>query len=96
MTALILFASTFAVVFCLGLQSLNVNGRHYALAAITSFGIGAANLVLLKTAPAPTLWFENAAYLIGGPIAIVCAMRAHPWIVAKLTLLRTKRSSEKK
>lgn len=43
MNALLLFASTFALVLFLGLQSLNVNGGHRLLSFVTSFGIGAAN-----------------------------------------------------
>lgn len=79
MTALTLFISTFALVFLLGLQSLNVNGAHYRAAFLTSFGIGAANLVLFKLAP-DAGGIEIAGYLAGGPIGIVCAMRAHPWM----------------
>ena len=40
MTSIALFASTFALVFFLGLQSLNVNNGHYRAAFFTSFGIG--------------------------------------------------------
>ena len=73
MTALTLFASTFAVVFFLGLQSLVVNSGHRALAFLNSFCIGAANLALLKLAPDAT-GLEVAAYLCGGPLGIVSAM----------------------
>ena len=79
MTALALFASTFVLVFALGLQSLNVNGGHYRAAFLTSFAIGAANLVLFKLTPEAG-GIEIAAFLSGGPIGIVCAMRAHPWM----------------
>lgn len=48
MNALFIFAATFAVVLFLGLQSLNVNGGHKLLAVLTSFGIGVANLFILK------------------------------------------------
>lgn len=74
MTELALFISTFLLVFALGLQSLNVNnGRHFA-AFFTSFLIGGANLVVLRLAPnaSPT---EIAAYLSGGPLGILCAMK---------------------
>ena len=40
MNALLLFGSTLALVFFLGLQSLNVNGGRYLAAVFTSFGIG--------------------------------------------------------
>ncbi len=76
MTELALFGSTFGLVFCLGTQSLNVNGGHYVAAFITSFAIGAGNLVVLKLAPSATPT-EMAAYLIGGPFGIVASMIAH-------------------
>ena len=44
MTAITLFASTFALVFFLGLQSLVVNAGHRWLAFANSFAIGTANL----------------------------------------------------
>lgn len=73
MTALTLFASTFAVVFFLGLQNLVVNSGHRVLAFLNSFCIGTANLALLKLAPDAT-GLEVAAYLCGGPLGIVSAM----------------------
>jgi hypothetical protein len=76
MNELILFASTFALVFALGLQSLNVNGGHYRAAFVTSFLIGAAQMVLLKLGPDANVT-EIAAYLIGGPFGIVCSMCVH-------------------
>lgn len=79
MTAVALFASTYLLVFALGLQSLNVNGGHYRAAFCTSFAIGAANLVLFKLAPDAS-GIEVAAYLAGGPLGIVSAMKAHPWL----------------
>ncbi len=79
-TAAWLFASTYVLVFALGLQSLNVNGGHYAAAFFTSFGIGASNLVLFKMAP-DAGGIEIVAYLTGGPLGIVSAMRAHPYMV---------------
>lgn len=73
MTSLLMFASTFAVVFCLGMQSLLVN-HGYALAAfLNSFLIGVCNLILFKLAPDAS-GFEIAAFLSGGPFGIVSAM----------------------
>lgn len=80
MTALSLFASTFALVFALGLQSLNVNGGHAIAAFITSLMIGIANLVLFKLAPEAS-GVEIAAYLAGGPLGIVCSMKTHRHLV---------------
>ena len=76
MTALALFVSTFALVFFLGLQSLNVNGGHYRAAFFTSFGIGVGNLLLFKLAPNAT-GIEIAAFLLGGPFGIISSMKTH-------------------
>jgi hypothetical protein len=73
---LILFASTFALVFALGLQSLNVNGGHYRAAFLTSFIIGGANMVLLKLGPNAGVT-EIIAFLAGGPFGIVSSMYIH-------------------
>lgn len=83
MTALALFAATFALVLFLGLQSLNVNGNHKLLAGLTSFGIGAANITILKVMPGPTDALEVCAYLFGGPCGILTSMAIHPWMVAR-------------
>ncbi len=80
MTELTLFASTFVLVFALGAQSLNVNNGHFALAAITSFVIGAGQMVLFKLAPNAS-WTEIAAFLSGGPFGITASMKAHPYLV---------------
>lgn len=77
MTELILFASTYILVFALGLQSLNVNNGHFILAALTSYVIGAGQMVLYKIAPDAT-WLQIFCYLNGGPLGIVTAMWAHP------------------
>lgn len=76
MTATILFASTFALVFALGFQSLNVNRGHYVAAFITSFAIGGSNLWLYRYLPSANL-VEIAAYLAGGPLGIISSMLAH-------------------
>lgn len=79
-TAALLFGSTFCLVFFLGLQSLNVNNGHKMAAFLTSFGIGASNLVLFKLAPDAS-GMEIAAFLTGAPFGIVASMYAHPWLV---------------
>lgn len=76
MTELLLFLSTFLLVFFLGLQSLNVNGGHTRAAFCTSFGIGLGNLILFKLAPNAN-WSECLAYLAGGPLGIVSSMTVH-------------------
>ena len=79
MTALTLFASTFALVFLLGVQQLNVQHGHHGAAGVTSLFIGISQLALYKLAP-DAGGLEIAAYLAGGPLAIVGAMRVHPWL----------------
>lgn len=76
MSALLLLASTFSLVFCLGLQSQLVNNQHYVAAFINSLAIGSCNLVLFKLAPDAT-GLEIAAYLAGGPFGIVASMGAY-------------------
>lgn len=80
MTALILFVSTFVLVFALGLQSLNVNGGHRLGAFLTSFVISGGNVIVLKLTPDASV-IEVMAYMAGGPLGIVCSMMAHPHIV---------------
>lgn len=79
-TALLIFASTFTLVFALGFQSLNVNNGHYKAAFFTSLAIGLANLVLFKTVPQADA-LDIAAYLIAGPFAIVASMYAHKKVI---------------
>jgi hypothetical protein len=73
MTVLILFASTFIVVFALGAQSLLVNNGKYIAAFGNSLVIGTCNLLLFKLAPDANTP-EIAAFLSGGPFGIVAAM----------------------
>jgi len=79
MIEILLFVSTFVAVFALGVQSLNVNNGHYLAAFLTSFVIGTGNLVLFKLVPGDTTPTQVAAFLLGGPFGIVCAMRWHRW-----------------
>ena len=76
MTAIIIFASTFILVFALGFQSLNVNNGHYKMAFFTSLAIGISNLVLFKTVPQAN-YIEICAYLAAGPHGIVASMWCH-------------------
>ena len=73
MTALALLASTFALVFCLGMQSQMVNNGHFIGAFINSLAIGCSNLALFKLAPNAS-GLEIIAYLAGGPFGIVASM----------------------
>lgn len=79
MTALALLASTFMLVFALGLQSQLVNNGHYISAFINSLVIGSSQLVLFKLAPDAS-GVEIAAYLAGGPFGIVASMACYRWL----------------
>jgi len=82
MSAALLFAATFGVVFCLGIQQLNVDGGHRWFAFFTSPLIALSNLVLLKLMPGPTGTLELLGYLFGGSFGIVASMALHPRLVA--------------
>lgn len=82
MTALLLFGSSFFIVFMLGLQSLSVNGGHQLAAFVNSLLIGTLNITLLKVAPHAE-GLEIAAYITGGPLGIVASMRFFSWFRAK-------------
>lgn len=76
MSAVILFCTTFVLVFSLGFQSLNVTKGHYVAAFLTSFLISGSNLVILRTVPQGGL-VEVAAYMFGGPFGIIASMWLH-------------------
>lgn len=78
MTSAALFASSFAVVFALGLQSLNVNNGRYMAAFFNSILIGLSQLTLYKLTPDASGW-DIVAFLSGGPFGIVSAMRFFDW-----------------
>lgn len=69
--------ATFASVFLLGFQSRTVNSGHYMLAFINSVLIGLANLTLFKLVPAVQTGSEFVAYILGGPLGIMCAIYVH-------------------
>lgn len=81
-TALILFVSTFLLVFALGLQSLNVNGGHHKAAFVTSLLIGSMQMVMLKLGPDAD-WLQIAGYLAGGPFGIIASMWFHKRTLGK-------------
>lgn len=92
MSALLIFASTFVLVFALGFQSLNVNNGHYKAAFLTSFAIAASNLILFKTIPQAD-WLEIAAYLAAGPLAIIASMWSHKRLIKTKPRKSTKNIS---
>ena len=84
MSAVYLLASTFVVVFALGLQSQLVNNGHYLGAAFNSLAIAGCNLVLYKLAPSAE-GLDVVAYFVGGPLGIVAAMLVYRLRIARRT-----------
>lgn len=82
MTAAALLASTFWLVFALGLQSQLVNRGHHLAAMLNSFAIGLGNLALFKLAPDAS-GIEIAGFLLGGPFGIVASMFAYKHFFAR-------------
>jgi hypothetical protein len=89
MTALALLVASFAVVFCLGVQQLNVNANRRVLAFFTSLAISAATLIQFKVLPGPTTWLETGAFMLGSALGIVASMAAYPHLV-RLLRFRSK------
>lgn len=87
LSELLLFGSSFGVVFALGFQSLSVNAGHYRVAFVNSMVVSSFNLFLWKLAPAVHTPTEVASYLLGGSIGMMCAMRSHKamraWLLRK-------------
>lgn len=80
MNALLLLSSTFLLVLALGLQSQFVNNGHYVTAFSNSLMISLGQLGALQIIHASTP-VEYAAYILGGPLGIVCSMALyrHRW-----------------
>jgi len=91
MTAFALFTASFAVVFWLGVQQLNVNTNRRGLAFATSILISAATLIQFKVLPGPTSWLDMVAYVLGSAFGIVASMAAYPHLVRVLRF-RSKRA----
>jgi uncharacterized membrane protein YuzA (DUF378 family) len=87
MNAVILFLSTFGVVFFLSFQSLCVNSGRVWLAAVNSALIGIFNLLLFKIAPNISGYGEILAYVIGGPVGVCLAMQLHKILTKKVKFL---------
>jgi hypothetical protein len=80
MTELALFFSAFFAVALLVFQQMNVTGRHYLLAALTSVAIGVSQIILWRLIPSAS-WSEIAATLAGGPVGVLFSMWVHPRLV---------------
>ncbi|WP_136414784.1 hypothetical protein [Herbaspirillum sp. ST 5-3] len=82
MNAIVLFSTTFVLVFALGVNTLSVNKGQYGIAFLTSFLISGSNLVILRAVPQGDL-LEVAAYMLGGPFGIVTSMWVHERVLER-------------
>lgn len=76
MTLLLLFSSSFSIVFLLGFQSQLVRDKHVLASFITSLLIGTFQLILYKTAPNSDL-LESVVFILGGAFGISSSIYAH-------------------
>lgn len=87
-TEILLFLSQFATVFLLGIQSQNVFRGQFVGASITSIFIGSFQCLMWKKMPESTP-SQMVAWLLAGPLAIVCAMWLHPRMFKKKFVVAT-------
>lgn len=92
--ALLIFASTYMTVFCLGLQSINVNQGQYLAAAVTSIAISSGSIFLYKFMPSSGL-VEYLAYYIGAIAGITSSIWSHPRIKESLAAWSARRKLRK-
>lgn len=72
--ALIFFATVLTVAG-LAFQSLNINAGRLKTALFTSTLVGLVYLVVLQMVPRAEGFWERAAYVIGGPVGVLIAMK---------------------
>lgn len=93
MTPLIVFASAFVTVFCLGLQSQNVNHGHYAAAIATSFFISTGSIYLYEYMAVPTL-SDKVGFYVGAATGIAFSIWFHRRVKAWLRSRRRRDEHE--
>ena len=79
---LILFGSSFAVVFLLGIQSKNVMHSRYVAAMLTSLSISAANFLFVKYASVGGL-VEFSTAAVGGMLGIASSILLYDKVFKK-------------
>ncbi len=87
MNELVLFASQFVCVTLLVIQSVNNNHGRVLLGAITSLGIGVAQIATFKLLP-DAGWSEMVAWIAAGPVANLAAQWIKRHDIAKIRRLR--------
>ena len=79
---MIISFATAALVFFRALQQLNVTGGHYFAAALTSFGIAAAEVTVILMAIKYS-WIAIPWMGVGGAIGVTLAMSLHRRTIGK-------------
>ena len=79
-----LFLTSFAIVFLLGLQSKIVIANQHLWAMTVSFGISVCNLYIIQNVSVKDLdLLASIGYLSGGPLGIVSSMWFHDKFMAR-------------
>lgn len=81
---LLMFVSSYFMVFLLGIQSKNVMGSRYVAAIVTSAGINLANFIFVKYAAAGA-YSSLAVITAGGCCGIASAIWFYDHILRKKT-----------
>ena len=84
--AVVLFISQFLMVFLLVVQSINNNHGRQRIAALTSIGIGVAQLFAYKILPDAGV-VEMAAFVLAGPSANLAAQWVKRSDIARIRAL---------
>jgi uncharacterized membrane protein YraQ (UPF0718 family) len=83
-----IFSAQAIMIFLLGFQQMNVTGRHYFAAAVTSFLLGVCGWTITSTIAASHqegLWSTvGIAFLVAGPMGILAAMEWHGKLIKLL------------
>ncbi len=94
MDGVVVFVAQYLYVLLLGLQSLNVNQRHFVLAAITSFVLGIGGFYLTSVIgnargqELTAIWY---GFVFSGPAGITSAMVLQPHLVRLYARLKKHR-----
>lgn len=74
---MVLFFSTLALVFLLGMQQQNVTHGHHGWSFITSLPIAMANVAFVKLAGVASFWEAVLPMWIGGALGASLSMVVH-------------------
>jgi FtsH-binding integral membrane protein len=76
MNSVILFLSSFIIVFLLGFQSQVSRDKHWLFAFFISIGIGICQVFAMKVVPGASI-AESFFFIIGGAFGISSSIIAH-------------------